>query len=185
MFLDLDLKPQTAVACVDDSGDILTYGDLCYFSEEFGHVIDHRTLIFILAQNTNASLLGYIGALCNKIVPLIISYSTDKELYDRFVSIYSPEYIWAPISLARTMGYEACYENRDYCLLKTGLAALNLTRIYRCYCLRAEVRVVLNLYDIAIGILRLMPLMSEEYSVLTLRIVQWLYSQCIIQWAGL
>lgn len=126
MFLDLDLKPQTAVACVDDSGDILTYGDLCYFSEEFGHVIDHRTLIFILAQNTNASLLGYIGALCNKIVPLIISYSTDKELYDRFVSIYSPEYIWAPISLARTMGYEACYENRDYCLLKTGLAAPKL-----------------------------------------------------------
>lgn len=126
MFLDLDLKPQTAVACVDDSGDILTYGDLCYFSEEFGHVIDHRTLIFILAQNTNASLLGYVGALCNKIVPLIISYSTDKELYDRFVSMYSPEYIWAPISLARTMEYEVCYENRDYCLLKTGLTAPKL-----------------------------------------------------------
>lgn len=126
MYLDIDLKPASAVASIDDTADALTYGDMCAFCEEFGRQIDHRTLIFILAQNCNASLLGYIASLNNKVVPLVISVATDKELYDRFVSMYNPEYLWAPKTFADATKYEVCYENRDYCLLKTGLAAPEL-----------------------------------------------------------
>lgn len=123
MFLDIDKKPGLDIASIDDSGDTLTYGDLCDFSVEFGKQIGKRTLIFVLSQNNNASLLGYIGALSSKVVPLVISATTDKELYDRFVSIYSPEYLWTPKEFANSTGYEVCFENRDYCLLKTGLEA--------------------------------------------------------------
>lgn len=118
MFLNIDRQPAGAVASIDDSGDILTYGDLCAFSREFGEKIGHRTLIFILAQNINASLLGYIGALSSRIVPLVISAETDRDLYDRFVSIYHPEYLWAPNSFS--VAYDVCYEHKGYCLLRTG-----------------------------------------------------------------
>lgn len=123
MFLDIDLKPRATVACIDDSGETLTYGDLCSFCEEFDKQIGHRMLIFILAQNCNASLLGYVAALNNHIVPLVISSNTDKELYGRFVTMYSPEYIWAPRDLENLQGYEICYSNRDYSLYRTGLTS--------------------------------------------------------------
>lgn len=126
MFLDIDLKPQVAIACIDDSGDILTYGDLCSFCKEFEKQIDHRTLIFILAQNCNASLLGYIASLSNRIVPLVLSSNIDKELYERFVAMYSPEYIWAPADLDILQDYEISYHNRNYSLYKTRLVPPNL-----------------------------------------------------------
>lgn len=127
MFLDIDLKRSSDIASIDDSGEILTYGDLCYFCEEFGKQIEHRTLIFILAQNTNASLLGYIGALSNRIVPLVLSSAMDRVLYDRFVSMYCPEYLWVPEYFAEeSRGYGIVYRKSDYCLLKTGLTAPKL-----------------------------------------------------------
>lgn len=121
MFLDLDLKPKSSCASIDDSGEILTYGDICIFTSKFEKQIDHRTLIVILAKNCNGSLLGYLGCLCNHIVPLVISANTDKELYQRFVDMYHPEYLWAPKDMASELGYEVQFESNDFCLLATGL----------------------------------------------------------------
>lgn len=126
MFLDIDKINPSSIASVDDSGEELTYGKLCSFCTEFGNQIDHRTLIFILSQNSNASLMGYIASLSNRIVPLLISVATDRELYERFVSMYHPEYLWAPKSFAETTQFEICFENRDYCLMRTDLTAPEL-----------------------------------------------------------
>ena len=63
MFLDIDKINPSSIASVDDSGEELTYGKLCSFCTEFGNQIGHRTLIFILSQNSNASLMGYIACL--------------------------------------------------------------------------------------------------------------------------
>ncbi len=126
MFLDIDKINPSSIASIDDSGEKLTYGKLCSFCTEFGNQIDHRTLIFILSQNSNASLMGYIASLSNRIVPLLISVATERELYERFVSMYHPEYLWAPKSFAETTQFEICFENRDYCLMRTGLTAPEL-----------------------------------------------------------
>ena len=72
MFLNLDRKDPSALAIVDDSGERLTYGDLCDKAKEFSEVLPYRTLIFILAENCNGSLLGYTSALSNGIVPLAV-----------------------------------------------------------------------------------------------------------------
>ena len=82
MFLNLDRKDPSALAVIDDSGEQLTYGDLCDKAKEFSEALPYRTLIFILAENCNGSLLGYISALSNGIVPLIISSHTDQSLFD-------------------------------------------------------------------------------------------------------
>lgn len=125
MFLDLDKKNKKKVAVVDDSGQSVTYGDICDFSIEFAKYITSRTIIFILSENRIGSLLGYTAALSNRIVPLIISAKTDPDLYENLKDIYKPEYIWLPKGLAETIGYEVVFSAWDYVLVKTDYQKYN------------------------------------------------------------
>lgn len=120
MFLDLDKKPRQKVAAIDDSGDRLTYGELCDFAAEFRDKLPARSLVFLLAENTDGSLLGYIGCLANSIVPLIISAKTEEGLYANLRDLYRPSYMWVPEAMAAKLGYEALFTSRRYTLVKTG-----------------------------------------------------------------
>lgn len=118
MFLDLDQKDRTRTAAIDDSGQAVTYGDLCDFSAKFGKHLPPRSLIFILSENRIGSLLGYIASLSNRIVPLILSAATEEGLYQNLFEKYRPEYLWMPT--AKADGKEKIFEAWDYCLVKTG-----------------------------------------------------------------
>lgn len=118
MFLDLDKKPKEKVAARDDSGLSITYGDICDFSIEFSKYLPQRSLIFILSENCIGSLLGYTAALSNRIVPLIISATTDEALYNHLYDLYHPEYLWLP--QAKAEGKDVIFSAWDYCLVKTG-----------------------------------------------------------------
>lgn len=120
MFLELNKKERSAIAAIDDNKASVTYGDLCDFSEEFAKFLSKRTLVFILAENTIGSLLGYIATLSNKIVPLIISRNTDIELYNRLYNLYNPEYLWAPEEILETLEGRVVYKSNQYVLIKTG-----------------------------------------------------------------
>jgi acyl-coenzyme A synthetase/AMP-(fatty) acid ligase len=120
MFLDLDKKPKDKVAVIDDSGEQLTYGDLCDFAEAFKKHLPKRSLIFLMAENRNGSLLGYIACLSNGIVPLILSAKTEESLYVTLRDLYQSEYLWAPNEMVEKLGYEKLFESHGYALLKTG-----------------------------------------------------------------
>lgn len=126
MFLNLDIKNRATVAIVDDSKDSVTYGDLCDFSDNFSIVLPERTLIFILAENTIGSLLGYVAALSNRIVPLMLSRNTDFSLYERLRDLYNPKYLWLPEDMAVNFGCEVIYESHGYTLIATGLTPPSL-----------------------------------------------------------
>ncbi len=118
MFLDLDKKPKEKVAVIDDSGQSVSYGDICDFSNEFAKHLPQRSLIFLLSENCIGSLLGYVAALSNHIVPLIISAATEEGLYHHLYELYRPEYLWLP--QRETEGKEVLFAAWDYCLVKTG-----------------------------------------------------------------
>lgn len=120
MFLDLDKKPKDKVAVIDDSDEQLTYGELCDFAKEFKRQLPKRSLIFLMAENCNGSLLGYIACLSNGIVPLILSAKTEEGLYVTLRDLYQPEYLWAPEEMMVKLGYEKVFEAHGYALLKTG-----------------------------------------------------------------
>lgn len=122
MFLDLDRKDRNKVAVIDDSGEQLTYGNLCDFSEEFAKHLPKRSLIFLMAENCNGSLLGYIACLSNSIVPLVLSAKTEESLYTALFERYQPEYLWAPDGMVEKLGYEKVFGTYGYSLLKTGNA---------------------------------------------------------------
>ena len=82
MFLDIDKKLSSKIAAIDDSGALITYGALKEFCEEFYDALPRRTLIFIMAENVIGSLGGYVAALSNRIVPLIINAHIDLGTRD-------------------------------------------------------------------------------------------------------
>lgn len=121
MFLNLDKKDSNKVAVIDDSGESLTYGEICRFSKEFGNVLPYRTLIFILSENCNGALLGYISSLDNHIVPLILSNKTEQTLFDSLYKKYQPEYLWLPSSRIDEFNLNtALFSAHGYSLVKTG-----------------------------------------------------------------
>lgn len=126
MFLDLDKKDHNKTAVIDDSGRSVTYGEICSFAPFFASHLHPRALIFILAENKIGSLLGYTSALSNRIVPLVISAKTEQGLYRDLFDKYKPEYLWAPVEMAKTLGYEVVFSAWDYALLRTNNPAVPL-----------------------------------------------------------
>ena len=118
MFLDLDKKERECIAAVDDSGQSITYGGICDFSDEFTKHLPGRALIFLLSENRIGSLLGYTASLSNRIVPLILSAATEDGLLNNLLNLYLPEYLWLPQGMAN--GKEIVFSAWDYCLVKTG-----------------------------------------------------------------
>ena len=119
MFLNLDGKERQRLAVIDDSGRSVTYGDICDFGKLFAGYLPQRSLVFILSENRIGSLLGYTAALSNRIVPLIISASTEEGLYNHLYDLYQPEYLWMPEDKAAKMGKEIVFSAWEYSLVKT------------------------------------------------------------------
>ncbi len=121
MFLDIDRMESSRIAAIDDTGRKVSYGDLVNFAKLFGEVLPKRTLIFILSENSIGSLLGYVAALSNRIVPLILSVKTDAGLYQNLYRLYCPEYLWMPRFRLGELGGNVVFESWGYVLVKTGL----------------------------------------------------------------
>lgn len=126
MFLNIDKFEGNSLAAIDDSGSSITYSELLQFSDVFNRLMEKRSLIFILSENVVGSLIGYIGALNNRIVPLIINANSEKELFNHLFTVYQPEYIWLPESMKNRFNYSVLYNIYEYCLLKTGLPSKTL-----------------------------------------------------------
>lgn len=94
MFLDIDQKHSSKIAAIDDSRALITYGELKEFCDDFGEVLSRRGLMFIMAENVIGALVGYVAALSNRVVPLILNAHIDRELYKTLREIYRPEFIW-------------------------------------------------------------------------------------------
>lgn len=120
MFLELDQKDRNKIAVTDDSGRSVTYGDICDFASEFARHLPYRTLIFILSENKIGSLLGYTASLANRVVPLILSASTEEGLYEHLLEVYKPEYLWMPNHIVERNGLEPIFTAWDYSLVRTG-----------------------------------------------------------------
>ena len=119
MFIELDKKDRNKLAVIDDNGRSVTYGEICDFSDEFARQLPYRTLLFILSENKIGSLLGYTASLSNRIVPLILSATTEEGLLLHLLEVYRPEYIWMPNRIAESKGFEVVFSAWDYSLVRT------------------------------------------------------------------
>lgn len=123
MFLDLDKKDKLAIAAIDGEGREITYEGLCSFSSEFSSAVNKRALIFILSENAIGALAGYTASIDNRIVPLLLSAATDRDQLNNLISLYQPEYLWLPDTLASEFAYATVFNKFSFTLLATGFTS--------------------------------------------------------------
>lgn len=118
MFLDLDKKTSTTIAAISDRGDCVTYGDILSFSDKIANILPERSLVFSLCYNQVGSLMGYVGFLSNRVVPLLLSADLDGELLEYLLQTYRPNYVWGPAEKTKTMQGDNVFSQYGYSLLK-------------------------------------------------------------------
>ncbi len=126
MLFDIDKKPVSSVAAIDDAGGQLTYGELVDLRRELATVLPARELVFCLCENRAGALAGFLSLYDCKDVCLLLSAHIDKELLQVLDDTYGPSYYWMPEAMAAERGYKIVYEYKFYVLCKTGKKAPEL-----------------------------------------------------------
>ena len=118
MFHKLADKYINNNAIISESNEIISYTDIQNFSERLQDNIEERSLVFCLCENSVGSLGGYFSFINNRIVPLMLDATIDKDLLDNLICIYEPNYLWISNSLLELYGdYEVRFSEFDYSLV--------------------------------------------------------------------
>lgn len=127
MFLELDQKEKNAIAVIDSEGMQISYGEIISFADKFKECIGGRTLVFILSRNCVGAAAGYLGAMINRVVPLMLGAGMDQELLATLVGIYRPAYLWKPVEMVGDTE-NILLQAYQYALVATGLSPYPLYR---------------------------------------------------------
>lgn len=83
-----------SAALLDDSGRVVSYGDLIKLADEVGAAVPRRSLVLILCSNTVDAVVGYVGLARAKHVCMMASSATSLERVEELVRAFRPNYIF-------------------------------------------------------------------------------------------
>ncbi|MCL2199337.1 MAG: AMP-binding protein [Defluviitaleaceae bacterium] len=85
-----------SIALLDSKGGSLTYKELADFCDGFKgeYNLKERDFVFLLCGNDVSSAAFFIGCIHNRVVPLLLNANIDKDMLNRYISIYRPNYIF-------------------------------------------------------------------------------------------
>ena len=92
MLFDIDKKPASSLAAIDDAGGQLTYGELVALRGELSAVLPERELVFCLCENKVGALAGFLSLYDCKDVCLLLSAHIDRDLLKVLHDTYLPSY---------------------------------------------------------------------------------------------
>ena len=84
------------IALITDKNIKMTYKQLVDDADNIMKGLQERSILFLVCKNCVETICAYVGALRNKIVPVMINSEMDAELFDNLCEIYNPSYIYAP-----------------------------------------------------------------------------------------
>lgn len=119
MFQKTFFKYSHNVAFVSDLGEKMSYKDIQGFSDRIKKVINKRSFVFCLCDNTAGSLCGYVSFIDNGVVPLLLNASIDIELLDYLIQLYEPNYVWLKDTLSESYpNYKTIFSELGYSLVQ-------------------------------------------------------------------
>lgn len=111
----------TSPALITEEGETITYNELDGFANEISSTVDGRQLVFCIVSNTIESVIGYLGFLRRRAVPVLINLGTNLGLVDDLLKAYSPRYMFVPKEMGpRFEGWKSVFEFRKYVLLRAS-----------------------------------------------------------------
>lgn len=117
MFFEINKSDTMAI--ISSKGISLTYGELKELTDELKEHLISRSLAFCLCENSPASVTGYLACLNSKTVPLLIDKKIDNALLEHMLSVYSPNFVYAPADIAEKFAdHEQVYSIMNYVLMK-------------------------------------------------------------------
>jgi acyl-coenzyme A synthetase/AMP-(fatty) acid ligase len=110
-----------SVAIVTEDKENISYKHLVSCADVFKKIITQRCLVFSFSENTEESVIGYIGFLRARVVPFLLSNNIKPDLLKNLVHLYKPSYIWVPKNNAAIIenGTEV-HTYKNYVLIKTS-----------------------------------------------------------------
>ena len=113
-------KYKNNIAIIKEDGERISYEKLSFYCTELTSKIKSRCLVFNLCRNELGSLVGYVGFINAKIIPLMLKSDLDEELIQVLIRTYKPDYLNVPSDIVeRFPDYKKVYEQLNYSLLKT------------------------------------------------------------------
>lgn len=82
------------IALIDDSGNRLSYDELIRAADDFADHIGNRSIILLKIRNDLGSVVAYVGALRNGIVPILVGDDINETSLSEIIRKYKPSYIW-------------------------------------------------------------------------------------------
>ncbi len=113
-------KYRNNIALYLESGERINYAQLSEYCNFLTQNINSRCLVFNLCRNEIGSLVGYVGFLNAKIVPLMLKSDLDSELLNELIKTYKPDYINLPDDIVEKFSdCSEVYKALGYTLIKT------------------------------------------------------------------
>lgn len=122
MIFSIEEKKADAPAICSSDGVTVTYRQLKECIEHMRSIFCDRCLIFCMCENAPGAVLGYLSALENRVVPLLLGADLKQEQFGAFYHVYEPAYVWAPLEWKGRSWCHVCdkvYEAYGYGLYKT------------------------------------------------------------------
>ena len=79
-----------------DQGEHFLYRELGACIEQMRLVLESRTLVCCLANNSIGSIAGYLALMEAKVVPMLLDVDVDPALLQGLLRHYEPRYLWKP-----------------------------------------------------------------------------------------
>lgn len=120
VFLQLDKKDPNNIAAIEESGQKITYGELVENISHIRGIIPERSIVFLMCKNVIGALSAYISMVENKIVPVTLSESIDKELFNTLLETYRPQFICTETKNIKEYKFKEVFEDKEFTYLSTN-----------------------------------------------------------------
>ena len=119
-FDDIDAYGDATAVITEDS-EYISYGSVVQAADRFRQQLGGRCLVFIVCRNSIEAIIGYLGCLRARAVPILIGENINREFLESLLEQYRPEFIWLPEWRAGQVDNgSGVHEYGDYVLLKTS-----------------------------------------------------------------
>ena len=108
-------------AVITEVSKQISYKELLDEADLIGKQIKKRCLVFLICKNCLESIVGYVGFMRAKVVPILINDRIDNTFFANLLEAYKPEYVYLPKDKSGlNANFITTYTYGNYMLLKTG-----------------------------------------------------------------
>ncbi len=108
-------------AIINEDSEPTSYRTLLQTADSLKKHLEGKCVVFHVCENSLESIVGYIGFLRAKVVPVLIHDNINRELFNNLLETYKPKYIWLPQDKIGLKGDASpVYRLGHYVLLKTS-----------------------------------------------------------------